>query len=222
MPRIARVVAIGLPHHITQRGNFQQDVFQDDNDRKKYLVLLREYSDRYDLSILVYDLMLNHVHFVAIPNKGDSLAKTFHAVHMQYSQYFNRKMQRVGHLWQNRFYSCALDESHLIAAARYVEQNPVRANMVKKPWEWKWSSARIHTNKGSSLIKLHDLFSYIDIPQDSWKEFIDSQEDDKILDKIRKCTLTGRPLGEKPFIEKLEKKYGRRLHLLPNGRPRID
>ena len=79
MPRIARVVAVGLPHHITQRGNYRQDVFINPDDRRQYLTWIREYSIKYGLSILVYCLMQNHVHFIAIPNESDSLAKTFNA-----------------------------------------------------------------------------------------------------------------------------------------------
>lgn len=222
MPRIARVVGVGLPHHITQRGNNQQIVFLDDKDRQKYLSWVQEYSDKYEVSILVYSLMLNHLHFIVIPNKEDSLAKTFKDTHTLYTQYFNKKMKRTGHLWQSRYFSCVMDERHLLAAARYIEQNPVRAKLVEKPWQWKWSSASAHINEGRSLIKLEDLFKYVDIPQSSWKEFIDSNEDKQTVDMIRKHTLTGRPLGDTSFVEKLEKKLDRRLHLLPKGRQMRD
>ena len=86
MPRIARVVAVGIPHHITQRGNYRQDVFLDDSDRRKYLLWIQEYSQKYHLNILVYCLMRNHAHFIAIPQKEDSLARTFNTAHMRYSQ----------------------------------------------------------------------------------------------------------------------------------------
>ncbi len=94
MPRIGRVVAVGLPHHITQRGNYRQDIFSDDSDREKYLEWFREYSNKYELSELGYCLMTNHVHFIVIPNKEDSLAKTFNTTNMRYSQYFNRKRKK--------------------------------------------------------------------------------------------------------------------------------
>ena len=164
--------------------------------------------------------MKNHVHFIAIPNGEDSLAKTFNTTHMRYSQYFNRKMQRTGHLWQGRFYSCVLDESHLITAARYVERNPVRASMAEKPWEWNWSSVLAHIGNGGSLINLNDLFEITDMSHDSWKQYIDCREDERSLDEIRKHTLTGRPLGEATFVENLEEKFGRRFVNPPRGRPR--
>lgn len=220
MPRIARVVGVGLPHHITQRGNYQQEVFLDEVDRRQYLMWINEYSNKYDLSISVYSLMQNHVHFIAIPNRPDSLAKTFNNAHMRYSQYFNSKLKRRGHLWQARFYSCVLDEPHFVLAARYIERNPVRVGLVEKPWEWPWSSAITHTDKNrNSPIELGDLLGIIGMSPDMWRKYIDSGEEENLLQRIRKCTLTGRPLGETAFIEKLEAKYGRKLHTLPAGRP---
>lgn len=221
MPRIARLVATGLPHHITQRGNYRQDVFLDDNDKIKYLSWIQEYSIQHKLSILAYCLMQNHVHFIAIPEEEDSLSKTFNIAHMRYSHYFNRKLRVAGHLWQGRFYSCVLDEPHLILAARYIERNPVRAELVKNPWQWQWSSAKAHIdNNEKSPIILKNLFEIInDMSYDSWKQYIDSQEDKQSLENIRRHTLTGRPLGIVSFIQGLEKKFNRRLLALSRGRP---
>lgn len=219
MPRIGRVVAVGLPHHITQRGNYQKDVFFDNDDRNQYLEWIQEYSLKYGLSILVHCLMENHVHFIAVPNRENSLARTFNAAHMRYSQYFNKKLRQRGHLWQGRFYSCVLDEPHLIVAARYIERNPVRAGLVEKPWQWSWSSASAHIECNKSFMQLNDLFKLIDMACDSWKRYIDYKEDGNALEELRKYTLTGRPLGRPAFIEELEKLFGRRLSALPRGRP---
>ncbi len=221
MPRIARVVAVGLPHHITQRGNYRQNVFLSEDDRRQYLIWVREYSIKYNLFILAYCLMQNHVHFIAIPNQSDSLAKTFNSAHMRYSQYFNNKLKQRGHLWQGRFYSCVLDEYHLMLAARYIERNPVRAGIAEKPWQWPWSSAISHTNeKGRGYIELEDFLGIIGMPCSSWKKYIDSAEEKNFLQRIRKHTFTGRPLGTTEFIERLEAKFGRRLCALPVGRPK--
>lgn len=221
MSRIARVVAVGLPHHITQRGNYRQDVFLNADDRVRYLVWIQEYSIKYGLSILAYCLMQNHVHFIATPAKDVSLAKTFNAAHMRYSQYFNKKLMQRGHLWQGRFYSCVLDATHLILATRYVERNPVRAGLVKKPWQWEWSSAIAHTNqKENRLIKLGDFFGITGISYDYWKKYIDSPEEINFLQGIRKHTFGGRPLGANTFIETLEEKFQRRLCASPVGRPK--
>lgn len=220
MPRRARVVAIDYPHHITQRGNFQQKIFGGDKDRERYLSWIQEYSNRYKLSILSYCLMPNHVHFLVIPRKENSLARTFNIAHMCYSQYLNKKMQRNGHLWQGRFFSCVLDEPHLIMAARYIERNPVRAKLVSKPWQWQWSSAQAHTNRGKSSIHLENLFNFIDTEPHEWKEYIDIKEDREIISDIKKHTFAGRPLGGESFMEMLEKKLDRRFPVLTKGRPR--
>jgi len=220
MPRIARLVAVGLPHHITQRGNYRQNIFSADSDRQQYLYWIQEYSIQYGLSMLAYCLMQNHVHFIAIPNKEDSLAKTFNTAHMRYSQYFNKKLRQSGHLWQGRFYSCILDEPHLLMAAKYIERNPVRAKVVKRPWEWKWSSALAHIGGGDSQLCVSGLFKIVDVSCKSWKQYIDSPEDEKSVVAIRKHTLTGRPLCMPAFVEKLEKRFNRRLSSLPMGRPR--
>ncbi len=144
MPRRARVVFEGVVHHITQRGNYRQNVFEDDSDKRKYVEFIREYSEKYGMKIYAYCLMSNHVHFIAAPVKEDSLAMTFKYANMRYSSYFNRKNRRSGHLWQGRFYSCPLQFEHALEALRYVERNPVRARMVELPWEYEWSSAREH------------------------------------------------------------------------------
>lgn len=194
MPRIARIVAVGLPHHITQRGNYKQPVFRNDYDRKLYLSWIEEYSEKYSLKILAFCLMINHVHFIAIPETKTALANVFHIAHMRYSQYFNKTNHVTGHLWQGRFYSCILDEPHFIASIRYVERNPVRAQLVKNPWEWTWSSASYHINhKEESLIKLSNLSKVIDMTDVSWKEYICSEDNPEIINNIRKHSLTGRP-----------------------------
>lgn len=123
MPRIARAVAVGFPHHITQRGNYRQTVFEKNDDYSVYLDWLKNYSDKYSLKIWAYCLMSNHVHFVVVPQENDSMARTFNTLHMRYSQYMNKKHEAAGHLWQGRFYSCVLDERHLYACMRYVENN---------------------------------------------------------------------------------------------------
>ena len=222
MSRIARVVAVGLPHHITQRGNYQQDVFLNGGNRKQYLTWISEYSVKYGVTVLAYCLMPNHVHFIAVPNKSDSLAKTFNTAHMRYSQYFNKKLKQRGHLWQGRFYSCVLDQSHFIRAARYIERNPVRAGFVEKPWKWPWSSAALHTGReDNGFVNLGDFLRVINMLSVEWEKYIDSPEEDNFLQNIRKHTCAGRPLGTSNFTIDLEEKCGRRLCALPVGRPKI-
>ena len=113
MPRVARVVFDGIPHHITQRGNRRADVFFEDVDRTKYLELLNGYCQMHDVEVLAYCLMINHVHIVAVPAKSDGLQRVFKPLHMRYAQEINRSHGWSGHLWQGRFFSNPLDEVYL-------------------------------------------------------------------------------------------------------------
>ena len=221
MPRIARVVAAGYPHHITQRGNYQQKIFSDDADRIKYLSLLKEESSRYHLLILAYCLMSNHVHFMAVPQSEDSLGKVFKYTNMKYSQYYNNKMKVSGHLFQGRFFSCVLDERHMIACARYIERNPVRANLVRKPYLWSSSSAKIHCGiDQDDPLETNQLFAYIEKEPKEWKEFIEAPDNLDEMKGIREKTRAGRPLGPNDFIERLEGQLKRVFKLKPKGRPK--
>jgi len=221
MPRIARIVAAGYPHHITQRGNYRQKIFSDDTDRNKYLSLLKEESKRYHLIILVYCLMSNHVHFMVIPQREDSLGKAFKYTNMKYSQYYNKKMKVSGHLFQNRFFSCVLDEQYMIACARYIERNPVRANLVEKPCLWAYSSAKIHCGINTyDSLGVNRIFDYMEQKPKTWKEWINKPDDPEEARGIREKTRTGRPLGTNDFIERLEGQLKRFFNLKPKGRPK--
>jgi len=218
MPRIARAVAVGHPHHITQRGNYRQQVFQGDEDYHQYLEWLKSYSTKYSLKIWAYCLMGNHVHFILVPIEPDSLAKTFNTLHMRYSQHFNIRNKATGHLWQGRFYSCLLDERHLYAGIRYVENNPVRAGIVKKAEDYKWSSAKSHVKGKSDPVQSNDCYVLKKIKD--WSAYLKEKEDVLLVDAIRKNTRSGRPCGDHLFAQQVEKLLGRRLVALPRGRPR--
>jgi putative transposase len=182
---------------------------------------LTKYGRKNGLYVLAYCLMDNHVHFLVVPREKDSLARVFNSTHMRYSQYFNRKHNIAGHLWQGRFYSCLLDARHLLAATRYVERNPVRAKIVNAPEAWEWSSAAAHcgTGNGDFDLDLDKLWEYTGTTQSEWKEFLREEDKPDEISDIRGHTHTGRPLGGNVFIKKLELRLGRRLHALPVGRP---
>jgi len=220
MPRIARIVIEGLPHHITQRGNNRQDIFFVDDDRKVYLEILEQQSAKYDLTIMGYCLMSNHIHLIAIPACEDSLAKVIGRTHFIYAQYINRFHKRSGHLWQNRFYSCPLDSRYFYIALSYIERNPVRAKMTRMPWTYRWSSASAHTGG-------EDEFGLIDVERwrqqsagINWKSVLRAGMDDRQINRIRVYCRTGRPLGSDSFVSRLESIVGRRLRALPIGRPK--
>lgn len=131
MPRLARTVCARVPDHLTQRGNRRENVFYTEEDRVAYLTWLRDYAEKYDVNILAYCLMTNHIHLVAVPETEAGLHRVLKPLHMRYAQRINRRRRWKGHLWQGRFFSSALDDAYRWAAVRYVERNPVRARMVR-------------------------------------------------------------------------------------------
>jgi len=133
MARLARSTILGFPHHVIQRGNYDQPVFETDADYRRYLSWLQEYAAHYAVDVWAYCLMPNHVHFVCVPNAEDALARAFNTLHMRYAQYFNGKRSLRGHLWRARFMSCVLDESSVREEVRFVENNPVRVKLVGHP-----------------------------------------------------------------------------------------
>ena len=144
MPRLARVVIADVPHHITQRANGRRYILAEEAGRAVYLALLREYAALYELTVIGYCLMSNHIPLVAVPLRKNSMALAMKDTHGRYSSYWNARQATSGHAWQGRFYSCPLDEEHLWKALRYVELNPVRAGMVAEPQDYRWSSAAAH------------------------------------------------------------------------------
>jgi putative transposase len=220
MPRLARAIAVGCAHHITQRGNNRQDVFFVDEDRRVYLELLKEQAQKYGLEVLAYCLMTNHVHLVAIPHEEEALAQAIGRTHFRYTQYLNRFHRRSGHLWQGRFYSCALDGRHLWPALKYVELNPVRAKLCRRAWQYPWSSAALHTEEKAESELLDLARWYKQITADQWRKELAEGLTDAEVAQIRLRTHTGRPLGSDGFVSKLETLLGRRVRPLPVGRPK--
>ena len=139
---------VAAAHHVTQRGNPQQPVFDSDRDREVYLDLLANTAAKARLRVLGYCLMNNHVHLVLLPERESAMAQALGRAHCQYANYFQSKQCTTGHLWQNRYSSCPLSETHLVRAMLYVEHNPVRAGMVEKAMDWPWSTARAHAETG--------------------------------------------------------------------------
>ena len=195
MPRRARIVAPGLPHHITQRGNNKRLIFYEDEDRMHYLEWLQEYSLESSLIIVGYCLMNNHVHFVAVPQAADSLASLFRLLNTRYSHYMNKKTESSGHLWQGRFFSCVAEGPHFIRALKYVERNPVRAGIVSMPWEWEWSSAAEHCSAESSVFSEISFNEYTGMTPLQWRVYIEASEEVDSVHVIRKSTLSGSPIA---------------------------
>ena len=217
---MARAVAPGIPHHVTQRGNRRQQTFFNDDDYFTYLALMSEWCGKYHVEIWAYCLMANHIHLIAVPEKKDGLNLAVGEAHRRYSRRINFREGWRGHLWQGRFSSFIMDESYLFACTRYVELNPVRAGLVKKPELWPWSSAEAHIKgKDDVLVKTEPLGEMIN---KSWKHFLSVDVQESEIDLLRKHERTGRPLGEAAFVKKVELLLNRRLRPLKPGPKKKD
>jgi len=207
MARIARVVAPGCPHHITQRGNRRQQVFFGDDDYLAYLEMLAEWCGKCKVDIWAWCLMPNHVHLIAVPQNSEGLARAIGEAHRRYTRLVNFREGWRGHLWQERFASFPLDEVHLLAGARYVEMNPVAARLVSHPDEYRWSSARAHlAGRDDGLVKVAPLLEMVG----DWRAFLELSPQEEV-DLFHCHERTGRPLGAATFTRRLENELGRML-----------
>ncbi len=215
MARFKRIVAINRPHHITNRGNRRQTIFFSDEDRKFYVGLLHKYGNQFGLKFWAYCLMPNHIHLVAVPEKPDSMALAIREAHRKYSMYINLRMKWQGTLWQQRYYSSPLEDAHLYRALRYVENNPVRAGMVKKAELYPWSSAPAHIFGNHDDLLSPNGFG---MRKRAWKAYLREREEEAEIEDIRARTITGRPLGGDEFINQLEISLERDLRHKKTGR----
>jgi len=218
MARMARAVAEGIPHHVTQRGNRRQQTFFCEDDYQTYISLMAEWCSRHGVEIWGYYLMPNHVHLIAVPSAGDGLRRAIGEAHRRYTRAVNFREGWRGHLWQGRFFSHAMEERYLLAAVRYIELNPVRAAIVARPEEYGWSSAAAHmAGRDDLLVKVAPLQKLVL----DWRSFLSEPIDEKEIMLFRKHERTGRPLGSEGFIVRLEKSLGRTLRRQPPGPKRL-
>ena len=205
MARLARVVAPGLPHHVTQRGNRRLDTFFCDDDYRVYQDLMAEWCAHYGVAVWAYCLITNHVHLIAVPATEEALGLAVGEAHRRYTRHVNLREGWRGHLWQGRFASFPMDERTLLAAARYVELNPVRAGTTKRPEDYAWSSAKAHlAGRDDRLVKVGPL---LDIAGD-WATFLAGGLGEAECAALRQHERTGRPLGDERFIKRLETTLG--------------
>jgi putative transposase len=207
MARLARVVVPGIAHHVTQRGNGRARTFFSNQDYALYRDLLAEHCRGADVEVWAWCLMPNHVHLVLVPSDSDGLRRALAAVHRRYAGIIHARRRRSGHFWQGRFGAVAMDEDHLAAAVRYVSLNPVRARLVARAQDWRWSSTRAHlTGKDDGITARAPI-------RERFPDFADliAAADAEAFARLRAAESIGRPLGDERFMTKIERATKRRL-----------
>jgi putative transposase len=207
MARIARFIVPGLPHHVTQRGNRRERIFFSDDDYALYRGLLASQCRKQGVACWAYCLMPNHVHLILVPDRQESLARALGETHRRYSTAINARLGVTGHLFQARFGSAAMDEEHLMAAARYVALNPVRARLVERAEDWRWSSVGAHLlGRDDGLVSVAPLIERCGA---SFADLIETAPSADAAAALRAAETIGRPVGSGAFLDRLAAGTGR-------------
>lgn len=226
MARLPRFYLPGQPLHVIQRGNNRDPIFALDEDCRFYLRCLQEAAEAQSLIIHAYVLMTNHVHLLVTPETESSLSKTLQSIGRRYVQYFNHVYGRTGTLWEGRYKSTLVDsERYLLTCMRYIEMNPVRADMVAHPGDYPWSSYHANAQgKDNVLVTPHALYQSLGRSDEArlsaYRQLFRAQLSKADVDAIRDATNKGWALGDGQFSAKVEALTERRAAPLPRGRPK--
>ena len=215
MARLARIVIPDVPHHVTQRGNRRLPIFFSDEDRAAYLTLLADACQAQGTRCLAWCLMDNHIHLILVPQNANGLRATLAEAHRRYSRRINFREGWRGYLFQGRFGSYPMDEPHLMAAVRYVENNPVAAGMVSAAEAWRWSSAASHVaGRRTADDPLTDVAA-LGQHFRNWRAMLavglEAADSAESVEMIEARIRTGRPLATPEWIAEAEARMARKL-----------
>lgn len=219
MARQARIVLPDTPHHITQRGNRGEAVFFERSDYEAYIDFLSEECAQAGVSIWAWCLMASQIHLIAVPRKENSLGRALGEAHRRYTRRINERNNWRGHLFQDRFFSYAMDDTHLLNAARYIEMTPVMAGITPEPEAYLWSSAKAHVKgrEDKLLAAEKPLLNFM--PE--WKNFLQNGMTETDPLAIDRHLQTGRPRGNDYFLDTVEAIVGRPVRPQKPGRRSI-
>ena len=225
MPRKPRFFLPGVSVHVVQRGHSRQPVFFEDNDYLAYLRWLGEAAKRYSVAIHAYALMTNHIHILATAQDKDGITRMMQYVGRHYVPYINHTYGTSGTIWEGRYKASLIhDEEYLLTCMRYIELNPVRADMVRSPAHYRWSSYRYNgQGREDELVVPHPLYIALGRSKptriEAYKALFQAHLDKGVLDSIRSAWQTGTPLGNDYFRQKIEDKLKLRVGQARRGRP---
>ncbi len=225
MPRKPRFFLPNVPVHIVQRGHSRESVFFDDRDYRAYLGWLSESISRYECVIHAYVLLSNHIHILVTPKDKQGISRMMQYLGRRYVPYINHTYGTSGSLWEGRYKASLIhDEQYLLTCMRYIELNPVRANITKRADQYRWSSYRANAQgKDDSLITPHPLYLGLGKTKacrlDAYKALFKVHIDEEKLMGIRAAWQTGTPLGNEKFKIKIERKLKCKVGQARRGRP---
>ncbi len=225
MPRRARMYIAGLPYHIVQRGNNREPCFIEPDNYQQYLALWRTVSRRYGVRVHAYCLMTNHIHFLVTPGSKTAISNTLKVVGSRYAQYINQTYRRTGTLWEGRHRaSLVQSDKYLLTCMRYIELNPVRARMVDRPEEYRWSSYGVNAWGDKSWLKPHEEYVNLgpcdDARRHAYRELFTAALGTDELHLLRRAAHYCQPVGDDRFRRFIAEKYGIKLGHMRRGRPR--
>jgi putative transposase len=226
MPRQARFIVPDIALHVIQRGHNRNACFRDDTDRMVYLATVAELLRGNACALHAYCLMTNHIHMLLTPATPNACATLMRNLGQRYAQYFNRRYDRTGALWEGRYRSCLVDSAnYILACYRYVERNPVRADMVSSAAAYRWSSYQGNTGRALNRL-LTPHVEYLALGNDestrwsAYRQMLEVADEPGFLTAIRDATNGGLALVDDALKAKLQTDTGRRLeHKKPGPAP---
>jgi len=213
MARRPRDYVTGMPYHIVQRGNNRSLCFYETADQSHYLELLAKISARYGVAVHAYCLMSNHVHILVTCGHVDSISRMMRVVGSSYAQYINKKNERTGTLWEGRHRSSLIQSTrHLLNCYRYIEMNPVRANMVKNPADYRWSSYAFNALGVPSWLTEHGEYTALGSSKPgrlaAYRQLFNTPLNDLEIEFFRASARSCTPVGDDDFIARWGRRTG--------------
>ena len=217
MPRTARASVGGYCYHALNRGNGRAQVFHDCDDYHRFVGLLRQACARVPMHLVGYCLMPNHFHLVLWPHGDGDLSSWMQWLLTAHVHAYRQRYRGSGHVWQGRFKAFPIEaDDHLLTVLRYVERNALRANLVARAEEWRWSSLRDWLQP--------PLLSWLDagpVPRPpGWLEHVQAAHTTEELAVLRRSRERGTPYGSAAWVERTAQQLGLESSLHEAGRPR--
>ena len=226
MPRKKRFYIAGMPAHVMQRGHNKKTIFFEEKDYREYLKFLKKVADKYECQVHAYVLMTNHVHFLITPSTDKSISLLFQSLGRLYVTYINKTYKRSGTLWEGRHKGNIIDtQTYFLNCMKYIELNPVRANMVRHAADYPWSSYSANAlGKTNAILTPHS--EYLSLSKNKierlerYQLLLDSSLQPNVLTDFNKSIQSGTPIGNQSFLDKIENLLKCKVGHMMKGRPR--